>query len=89
MTTAKRAAPEPPITFVGIDRMAQDLGDKHPRTVKRLAKIDPDFPPLVYLNGMTHSEESRWEGYKRLLIDRGSQPRRFPKKHTEAAEPAE
>lgn len=82
MTASKRVAKpqEGPIKFVGIDRMAQELGDKCTKTVKRLIANDADFPPVVILGNKIHAEQSRWEKYKHILINRGTKVRPFPLK---------
>jgi hypothetical protein len=63
------------LRFVTIDAMARDLGNVCPRTVKRMAKTDPDFPLLTMFGNRYYAAEHGWADYKQKLLERGMQAR--------------
>src|SRR5258708_1517952 len=77
--SAAAPADEESLQFDDLDKCAVDLGGVHTRTVKRMAKRDPDFPKLVVLGGRLHVVRHQWEAYKKLLLVRGTEVRPFPK----------
>jgi hypothetical protein len=69
------AVSAPGLRFIAINAMAEDLGGKCSRTVKRLAQTDPDFPKLFTIGNQLHAAVPAWEDYKVILMNRGTQVR--------------
>jgi hypothetical protein len=64
-------------------RCAQDI-DKCVKTLNQMAATDPAFPPFVVFGNRRHIEESAWEAYKKVLLERGLATRPFPKREASA-----
>jgi hypothetical protein len=64
-------ADDEPLQLIDADGMRRDLDFECTRSVKRLAKTDPDFPPIVRFNGRFITVRSQWQAYKARLIERG------------------
>jgi hypothetical protein len=41
------------------------------RSAIRREKSDPDFPPVIYINGRAYVTAARWRAYKAVLLQRG------------------
>jgi hypothetical protein len=68
--TISAAVDNPPLRLKSLQVAAEEI-ESHPKTLRRMALQDPDFPSLIRINSRDFFDAFAWENYKRRLMARG------------------